>query len=145
MSEVDKVKSIFDYQVTFSDCDPAQMAYYPRIVEWCDWAHEKLWRSVGYAWHDYFQTEDLDGLPLLGITYSFHFPMRFGDKLRITSWIDSFEGRKFTVAHEIMNGEHLSAKAQELRTWAVPAPDSPKKIKATPVPEAVRRLFHKPV
>lgn len=141
---VDKYKSVMDYQVTFSDCDPAAMAYYPRIVEWCDWAHERMWRSVGYPWHAHFGSAELNGMPLLDIHYSFHFPMRHGDELRITSWIESFDGRKFTVAHEIMNGEHFAAEARELRAWVVPDPGSPKKIKAAPVPDEVRRLFHKP-
>ena len=112
---VDKVRSVFEHQVTFSDCDPAAMAYYPRIVEWCDWSHEHLWRSVGYPWHEHFGTEQLNGLPLLQISYSFHFPMRFGDRLRITSWIDRFEGRKFTVAHEIMNGERFAPRVPSMK------------------------------
>lgn len=144
MPEIDKLTTTLTRQVTFSDCDPAKMAYYCRIIEWTDWAHEQLWIEAGYPWHEHFQSDYLAGMPLLDIQVSFRYPMRMGDILTIKSWIEAFEGRTYTAIHEVYNGEHLAARNVEKHAWAVPAPDSPKKIKAVPVPDEVRALFHRP-
>lgn len=141
---IDKFTSVFDYQVTFSDCDPASLAYYARIIEWCDWSNEKLWREAGLPWHKFFNKNGMGGMPLLDVHISFHFPMRHGDHLKITSWVDVFDGRTFTVRHEIMNGDHLSAKSAEKRAWVVAEPETEKGIRAVPVPDEVQRAFHRP-
>lgn len=143
-TDIEKIVSTWHYQVTFSDCDPAALAYYPRIIEWCDWANEHMWRSVGFAWHDFFGTEGMNGMPLLNVDISFHFPMRHGDRLTFKTWLDRVEGRTFTIGHEIYNGEHLSAKSEEKRAWVVLAPDRPKGLKAIPMPEEVVALFRRP-
>jgi len=135
-------KSIFHHQVTFSDCDPAHMAYYPRILEWFDWSTEHLFRSVGLHWDQMFGRNGMNGLPLLDIAVQFKYPSRFGDKLAIETWIDAFEGRKFTVKHILRNGPHIGAECREYRAWAMEDPTGQKKIKAIPVPEEVRKLFH---
>lgn len=141
---VDKFTSVFEYQVTFSDCDPAALAYYPRIIEWLDWASEHMWRNVGRPWHDFFNKGGMAGMPLLDVHISFKFPMRFGDKLTITTWIDAFEGRTFTVRHTIRNDGHVAAECAEKRAWVVEDPGSEKGIRAVPFPAELRGLFHRP-
>lgn len=142
---IEKLSNVFEYQVTFSDCDPAALAYYARIVEWCDWSNEALWRAAGLPWHTFFNRDGMGSMPLLDVHISFHFPMRHGDRLKITSWIDVFEGRTFTVRHDIMNGEHLSARSAEKRAWILPAPETEKGMKAVPVPDEVQQVFHRRV
>ena len=139
-------KTVFKHQVTFSDCDPAHMAYYPRILEWFDWSTEHLFRSVGLNWETMFMRDGMGGLPLLDISVQFSYPCRFGDHLEIMTWIDAFEGRKFTIKHEMTNttgGRNLAAQCREYRVWAMLDPGSPRGIKAAPVPEPVRKLFHR--
>ena len=137
-------KFSFPYQVSFSDCDPADMAYYPRIIEWLDWAGENMWREAGHPWHDFFNKDGMRGMPMLEFNVAFSHPMRFGDTLAITTWIEAFEGRSFVCRHEIHNGDILCASATERRAWVVDAPESPKKIKAAPFPEELRPIFHPP-
>lgn len=141
---VEKVTSTFEYQVTFSDCDPASLAYYPRIIEWLDWASEHMWRSVGRPWHDFFNKDSMGGMPLLDVHISFHYPMRHGDRLTITTWIDTFEGRTFTVRHTIRNKGHVAAECTEKRAWVVEDKGSEKGIRAVPFPDELRGLFHRP-
>lgn len=144
MQETDKFKSVFEYQVTFSDCDPAELAYYPRIIEWLDWSSEHMWRRVGMPWHEFFNKDEMGGMPLLDVQVSFRFPMRFGDELTITTWIDAFQARTFTVKHTIHNKGHLAAECTEKRAWVVRDPDAEKGARAVPFPEELRRLFHRP-
>jgi YbgC/YbaW family acyl-CoA thioester hydrolase len=140
--DIKKFKATYKHQVTFSDCDPAALAYYPRIIEWCDWSNENLWRQAGLGWHEFFNQDGMGGMPLLDVHISFHFPMRHGDHLEITSWIDVFEGRTFTMCHEIYNGPHLSAKSSEKRAWVIEDSSSEKGIRAIPVPDDVKAIFH---
>ena len=71
-------------------------------------------------------------------------PCRFGDVVSIETWIDAFEGRKFTIRYEMTNGEHLAATCCEHRAWVLPDPDSPRGLRAIPVPDEIRKLFHRP-
>src|SRR5687767_8055658 len=96
-------KSTFRHQVTFSDCDPAQLAYYPRMFEWFDWSTERLFRSVGLHWEEFFMKDGRAAMPLLDISAQFTYPCRLGDHITITTWIDTFAGSRFTVKHELMN------------------------------------------
>lgn len=139
------VKHLYRHKVTFSDCDPAHMAYYPRILEWFDWSTEALFRSVGLHWEKMFGQGGMGGLPLLDIAVSFTYPCRFGDDIEILTWIDAFEGRKFTVRHEMTNatgGRAPAARCREFRAWVVLDPASPRGIKAAPVPAEIQKLFH---
>lgn len=136
-------KTTYHHRVTFSDCDPAHMAYYPRILEWFDHSTDHLFRSVGLHWEKMFMRDGMGGMPLLDISVQFKFPCRFGDKLAITTWIDAFEGRRFTVRHEMMNGANLAATCREHRAWVLLAPDSPRGLRAIPVPEEVQKKFHR--
>ena len=103
-----------------------------------------MWRAVGFAWHDFFHKDGMNGMPLLDVNISFHFPMRHGDKLTFKTWLDRVEGRTFTVRHEIYNGEHLAAKSAEMRAWVVLAPEREKGLKAIPMPDDVQALFRRP-
>lgn len=145
MTEIEKVKSVYRHQVTFSDCDPATIVYFVRIVQWCDWASEHLWKSVGKPWHSFFYRDGMMGQPLLDVHLSFHAPARHGDEIEITSWIDAFEGRTFTIRHEIRKGDALIGECTEKHAWVVADPDSEKGIRAVSVPDEVRALFHRPV
>jgi 4-hydroxybenzoyl-CoA thioesterase len=136
-------KTVFHHRVTFSDCDPAHMAYYPRILEWFDHSTDHLFRSVGLKWEKMFKAGKPAGMPLLDISVQFKSPCRFGDELAITTWIDAFEGRRFTVKHELQNGDVLGATCREHRAWVMIDPASAKGIKAVPVPDEIRRLFHR--
>lgn len=137
-------RTTYRHRVTFADCDPAQMAYYPRILEWLDQSTDHLFRSVGLKWEEMFPRNEPQGLPMLDISIQFKYPCRFGDLISIASWVEAFEGRKFTVRHEMMNGENLAAVCREHRAWVMLDPGSPRGIKAVAVPEDIRALFHRP-
>lgn len=140
-------KSVYQHRVTFSDCDPAMLAYYPRILEWFDWSTEKLFRSVDLHWDKMFMKDNMGGLPLLDISVQFKYPVRFGDEIEIKSWVDAFEGRRFTMRHVMTNvtgGRALAAECREFRAWVLIDPSVPRGIRAIPVPEHVRALFHRP-
>lgn len=137
-------RTTYKHRVSFSDCDPAQMAYYPRILEWFDLSTDHLFRSVGLKWEEMFRRNEPQGTPMLDISVQFKYPCRFGDVVTIETWIDAFEGRKFTIKHEMTNGEHLAATCREHRAWVLPDPGSARGLKAIAVPDDIQKLFHRP-
>src|SRR5262249_52108278 len=58
-------RTTYQHRVTFSDCDPARMAYYPRMLEWFDHSTDQLFRSVGLRWEEMFARNEPQGMPLL--------------------------------------------------------------------------------
>ena len=140
-----KFVAVFKHRVTFADCDPAHLAYTPRIMEWFDWSAEHLWRSADLHWDRFFMKDGMGGLPLLDISVQFKYPCRFGDFVEIESWIDEFRAKTFTIRHKLWNatnGRRLGAESREVRTWARIDPAAPNGMRAAPVPDEVRRKFH---
>jgi 4-hydroxybenzoyl-CoA thioesterase len=126
--------------VHFSDCDPAQIVFYPRYFTWIDQATESLFHAAGLKWERMFEFEDggFAGVPLLDARAEFRSACRMGDELVIESWIDEWRDKVFVVKHNIHNGERVAVEAHETRIWAVRASDRPAGIRAASIPAAIR-------
>ncbi|MDA0239711.1 MAG: thioesterase family protein [Proteobacteria bacterium] len=129
------------HTITFGDCDPAQIVFYPNYFKWFDQATEQMFRALGQGWEHMFPGYGLGGLPIVDASASFKGPARLGDEIIIESWVEEWRGKSFVVQHRILNGDNEIATGQEIRVWAVKAPDSPKGIKAVDVPDEIMALF----
>jgi len=70
------------HEITFGDCDPAGIVFYPNTFRWMDAAFHKLLRAHGG--HAYL-CEKLDalGLGLVDASVQFQRPMRDGEQLNL--------------------------------------------------------------
>lgn len=129
--------------VSFADCDPARLVFYPRYFELFDRATERLFRSVGLPWDEMFGHHGLSGVPLVEVSATFKGPVRFGDTLEVESWIDEWRGTSFVVRHRASNNGAVAVEGREVRVWARRDPDSPKGARAVPVPDDVKDRFRR--
>ena len=127
--------------VNFADCDPAQIVYYPRFYDWFDRATEAMFRSVGIAIEELYKGDQCNGMPLIETSAKYMFPCRFGDTVEIESWIDDFDGKRFTVRHDVHNRGRHAVEGREVRVWVVQDPERPAGIRAVPVPPEVLAKF----
>lgn len=131
--------------VNLADCDVAQIVYYPRFYEWFDRNTEMMFTAAGFAWHEMLSKDGQDGgfkgMPLVDTSARFIFPCRYGDEVRLESWIEEWKGRTVIVLHEIYNQGRLAVEGREVRVWAVRDTSRDAGIRAAPIPEEVIARF----
>lgn len=134
-------KNSIEIEIEWGDCDPADIVYYPNFFRWFNNGAHKLFDSVGLPFHELIKRQNTVGVPLLDVQATFHAPVRFGDTITVTSWIEEWRNKSFVVSHEIRNGKVLSVEGREIRAWAEKDPDSPKGLRAVPIPQEVKKRF----
>jgi 4-hydroxybenzoyl-CoA thioesterase len=73
---------LLTYEITFGDCDPAGIVFYPNTFRWMDAAFHKLLRKHGG--HAYLcETLGALGVGLVDASAQFQKPMRDGEQLSL--------------------------------------------------------------
>ncbi|APZ50538.1 acyl-CoA thioesterase [Salipiger abyssi] len=100
--------------VTFGDCDPAGIVFYPNIFRWMDAGFQKLLRPLGG--HQKL-CRDLDslGLGLADAQAQFRSTIRDGDLLELHVSVEKWSARSVTLAYEGRVGERLAFEGREVR------------------------------
>jgi len=117
--------------VTFGDCDPARLVFYPRFFEWFDKAAWALFAAAGFS----PQKTGLILFPLVDIKSKFAAPVRWGETLEIATSVLQWRRSSFRLLHEGKVDGAVRLSSDETRVWARPVEGG---IEALPVPEAVK-------
>jgi len=101
-------------RVSFGDCDPAGIAYYPNILSWLDRAfHDWLW---GFGGHDALCRKlDAVGIGLMDVSARFVRPIRNGDDLTVALTIENWQTKAVAIDYEVRAGDRLMATGRETR------------------------------
>ncbi|MFN0207299.1 MAG: acyl-CoA thioesterase [Planctomycetota bacterium] len=90
----------FEIQVAFGDADPAGIAYYPRILDYCHRAFEYLFSTeLGKEYSHVFMKENI-GYPTISLEASFRAPMHFGDRMAIDVSVGNLTKRKVEFVYK---------------------------------------------
>ncbi|MES2192616.1 MAG: acyl-CoA thioesterase [Pseudomonadota bacterium] len=132
---------IYEYPVTFGDCDPAGIVFYPNFSRWMDASSLNFFVKCGVpTWRDLVKTTGIIGTPLLEINTKFNRPAVYGDTLQIHTSIDEWRDKVFVQRHVVRRGDDLICEGTEVRAFCVRHPDNPERIKAIPVPDDIKAL-----
>ena len=106
--------NLFCANVTFGDCDPAGIVFYPNIFKWMDAAFHDFLRPFGghAALCASFQSV---GIGLVDASAQFRSPLRDGDQLDINVSVSAWERKTVTLAYEGRVGDRLAFSAKEVR------------------------------
>lgn len=100
--------------ISFGDCDPAGIVFYPNVFRWMDAAfHELLRPHGGHA--TLCDTLGMVGLGLVDASVQFRHPMRDGDRLHLHVSVDSWSRRSLTARHEGRVNDRTTFVGQEVR------------------------------
>lgn len=100
--------------ITFGDCDPAGIVFYPNIFRWMDAAFHDLLRPFGG--HAALGARlGMVGLGLVDASARFHHAMRDGDRLELRLEIAEWSRRSLTLRYAGHVGERVAFTAQEVR------------------------------
>lgn len=128
-------------RVEWGDCDPAEIVFYPNYFRWFDRAAHNLFRQAAGSWETLYEAHGVTGVPLLDAGATFKSPSRVGDELVIESRVTEWQRKVFKLEHRAFNGGRLAVEGRETRAWCVAHPDNPRRLKAAPIPDAVKALF----
>jgi len=111
----------YKQMVSFGDCDPAGIAFYPNTFRWMDAAFHDFLRDFGG--HD----QICEGLGAIGIgitnaNASFRSPMRDGDTLNVRVTIGTPGQKSFEVSYKGFVDTRLVFEGTETRVLFMNAP-----------------------
>jgi 4-hydroxybenzoyl-CoA thioesterase len=129
-------------RITWGDCDPAGIVYYPRYFEMFDESTVALFeRALGMTKYQSQKEFDFAGYPMVDTRAKFSIPNRYGDDVEIESTIAEFRRSSFDIQHRMLKNGALSVECSETRVWVGRDPADASKIKAIPIPQAVIDMF----
>lgn len=100
--------------VSFGDCDPAGIVFYPNIFRWMDAAFHKMLRQ--YGGHQKLCTKLGGlGLGLVDASAQFRSAIRDGDLLEVHGTINEWSRKSMTLTYQGHVGERLAFEGREVR------------------------------
>jgi len=134
-------RNSIDITVEWGDCDPAGIVFYPNYFRWFNQGAHALFGAAGMPFHEMIKEWGIAGVPMLNTQASFKAPTRFGDIITLTSQIDEWRNKSFTLKHEVYKGRRLCAEGRDIRAWVVHDAEAPNGIRAVTIPDVVKRRF----
>ena len=132
---------VFEVEVSFGDCDPAGIVFYPNFSRWMDASSVNFFIQCGLApWRELVKTTGIIGTPLLEIHTKFKRTATYGETLQIHTSVQEWRDKVFVHKHVVMRGDELLCEGSETRVFCVRVPGDPDRIKAIPVPEDIKAM-----
>ena len=141
IARISMKKFTLPIKVMFSDCDPAQIVFYPRYFQWFDIATQRMFNELDMEWSSFWPERGIAGLPLVDASATFKGPARMDDEISVISWVDDWRGKTFIVRHDVIKGDEVIIEGKEVRACVATDLDTDKGIRAIPIPEDVIAKF----
>jgi len=138
--EFRSIVGVMRADVSWGDCDPAGIIFYPTYFRWFDAATWALFGSVGRDLRTMIESGYC--MPLVGAQCEFVTPAEPGDRCEVHSRITRWGGKSFDVTHEVVRADGTTlARGLEKRVWGrhVSGPGSP--MRGQPIAEDLKALF----
>lgn len=127
--------------VGFGDCDPGGIVYYPNFFRWFDASTHAMFAAVGESFEKSRREHGWTVWPLVDAGATFHVPARPNERIEIHSTIVKWTRATFRIEHRALRDATLLAEGWEIRCIGAPHPDDPRRLRAVPIPDALRRLL----
>ena len=102
------------FDITFGDCDPAGIVFYPNAFRWMDATfHAALRRHGGHA--ALCTGLDAMGIGLADASAQFRRPMRDGDRLTLALHVADWSQRALTLTYKGHLNDTLAFEGREVR------------------------------
>lgn len=127
--------------VTWGDCDPAGIVFYPRYYAWFDASTHAMLAGAGLGHHALRETYGAIGATLVKTTAEYRSPATYDDTLTAVSTVARVGRSSFSVKHTLSIGDRRVVEGEEVRVWAVPDSKAPHGVAPAPIPPAVRAIL----
>jgi 4-hydroxybenzoyl-CoA thioesterase len=112
-----------DVQVSFGDCDPAGIVFYPNFFRWIDRCFHALLRDRLGGHAGLCRALGAQGLGLMEARMAFRSPAREGDRLALEITVIDWANKSFTLTYRAHVGARLVFEASETRGVFLPGED----------------------
>ena len=132
--------------VTFGDCDPAGIVFFPNFSRWMDAASLSFFMQCGVPpWRELVKTRGIVGTPLLEINTKFTKAATYGERLTITTQVQEWRAKVFVQVHRITRpradgDDDLICEGREVRAFVMRDAQDGDRLRAMPVPDDIRAL-----
>jgi 4-hydroxybenzoyl-CoA thioesterase len=136
----------YSVDVTFGDCDPAGIVFFPNFSRWMDTASLSFFMRCGVPpWRELEKTRGIVGTPLLEINTKFIKSATYGERLVVTTHVEEWRAKVIVQVHRITRaradgGEDLICEGREVRAFVKRDENDRDRLRAIPVPEDIRAL-----
>ena len=132
---IETMKNEIEIPVEWGDTDPATIVFYPNYFKWFDIGTRHLLDAAGLPYKTLIAEFGLLGLPLVEANGKFLSPIRFGDTVRLVSFVSSWQRMTVQIGHRAeVNGKCCG---EGLETRVLAKQPTPGTIKAVPPPERI--------
>ena len=135
----------YSVNVTFGDCDPAGIVFFPNFSHWMDTASLAFFMQCGVPpWRELEKTRGIVGTPLLEINTKFMKSATYGETLTVTTHVEEWRAKVVVQMHRITraraDGVDLICEGREVRAFVKRDAHDRDRLRAIPVPEDIRLL-----
>ena len=88
--------------VSWADCDPAGIVFYPRFFAWMDLSVHALAREMGVPREAMLPPTGDSGFPVVGAKARFLASARMDDHLEVRTWVARVGRSSLSVRHQIV-------------------------------------------
>ena len=138
--------TIHTVHVTFGDCDPAGIVFFPNFSRWMDTASLSFFMQCGVPpWRELERTRGIVGTPLLEINTKFMKSATYGETLVVATHVEEWRAKVVVQLHRITRaradgGQDLICEGREVRAFVTRDPQDRDRLRAIAVPEDIRLL-----
>ena len=115
---IETMKNEIEIPIEWGDTDPASIVFYPNYFKWFDIGTRHLLDAAGLPYQALMTELDLLGLPLVEANGKFLSPVRFGDTIRLTSFVSSWQRMTVKIGHRAEVNGKVCAEGLETRVVA---------------------------
>ena len=133
--------------VSFGDCDPAGIVFFPNFCHWMDTASLAFFMQCGVPpWRELEKTRGIVGTPLLEINTKFFKAATYGETLTITTHVEEWRNKVVVQLHRITRARadgaapDLICEGREVRAFVVRDAHDRDRLRAIEVPDDIRAL-----
>lgn len=112
------MKNEIEIPVEWGDTDQAAIVFYPNYFRWFDIGTRHLLDAAGVPYGILKNEQGLLGLPLVEAGSRFLSPIRFGDTIRLTSYVASWKSKTVRIDHVVNVAGRRCAEGHEIRVVA---------------------------
>ena len=128
-------------EVTFGDCDPAGIVFFPNFSRWMDTSSLNFFMKCGVPpWRELVKTRGIIGTPLLEIHTQFLKTATYGQTLEVHTSVTEWRNKVFIHDHQIRRGDDLICQGTETRAFCTRHPDDPDRIQVIAPPADIIAL-----
>ena len=138
-----KFRVLRQLKIEFGDCDPAGIVFNPRYFAFFDAGTMALMEAaLGAGKKDILERFGFKGWAVGETGAKFLIPCSYSEIIGVESTLVEFGRSTIVVQHRVLkDGGAVAVEGRETRVWIGLHPDDPKRMKALPIPDAVREAF----